>query len=126
MNRQNNANNLFDGTRVVVLGSTGFIGRWVARALCAKGSLLHLVVRNKEVACDLFTKNMIYGDVVEADLTKSESIGALLQEIKPSITFNLAGYGVDRSERDETTAYQVNAHLVKTTCQAIAKVRDPG
>ena len=125
MIRESDTVNPYQGTRVVVLGASGFIGRWVARALCEKGPLLHLVVRDKEVARELFAKNAIHGDIVEADLTKLESIAALFREIKPSVTFNLAGYGVDRLERDETTAYQVNVHLVKATCEAIAKIRDP-
>jgi dTDP-4-dehydrorhamnose reductase len=45
----------------------------------------------------------------------------LFQTIRPSITFNLAVYGVDRSERDEKTAYQINAGLVKVICDAIAQ-----
>src|SRR5688572_11323684 len=38
------------GTHVLVFGASGFIGRWVARGLCARGAKLSLVVRNKRIA----------------------------------------------------------------------------
>jgi nucleoside-diphosphate-sugar epimerase len=111
--------------RAVVLGAAGFIGRWVARGLCERGAHVFLIVRNRVDAEKIFSQYTINGDILEQDLRDSEMVGKLFQEIRPSITFNLAGYGVDRSERSEQTAYQINADLVKVVCEAIAKSRDP-
>lgn len=116
---------LFDGVNAIVLGASGFVGRWVARALCARGAKVHLAVRDKAIAENILSKYRIHGRVYELNLQNAEAIGKLLRKIRPSITFNLAGYGVDRSERDEETAYQINAHLVKAVGEAVAETRDP-
>jgi len=118
-------NNFYRDTQVAVLGASGFIGRWVARALCAQGARVHLIVRNKNIARKIFAQYRIEGDIIEADLKSAGSIGLFFRERKPAITFNLAGYGVDRGERDETMCYRINADLVEATCEAIAEVRDP-
>ena len=49
----------------------------------------------------------------------------MLSEIRPSVTFNLAGYGVKPTERDQQTAYRINADLVGTICEVVAEIRDP-
>jgi nucleoside-diphosphate-sugar epimerase len=83
------------------------------------------VVRNRTDAEAIFFKYGIHGEVFEADLRYSEMIQRLFQKIRPSITFNMAGYGVDHTEHDEKTAYQINADLVKTISETVAKIRDP-
>ncbi len=117
--------NPYLGVPVVVLGVSGFIGRWVARTLCARKANVYLVVRNRAVAEEIFSKYRIHGDIFEVDVRDRGAVRKLFQKIRPSITFNLAGYGVHPSERDEKTAYQINAHLVKTLCEAVAETRDP-
>lgn len=113
------------GTQVLVFGASGFIGRWVARALCAQGAKVSLVVRNKRIAEQIFFTYGIDGNVFELDLENLETVIKLLQKVKPSITFNLAGYGMDRSERDNRAAYQINAHLVEVVLETMAKGQDP-
>ncbi len=108
----------------MVLGASGFIGRWVARALSAQKANLHLIVRNKAVAQRVFSEYDICGDIFELDLRTREAVEKLFLRIRPSITFNLAGYGVDREERDDVIAYQLNAHLVETICDVVAETRD--
>ena len=115
---------LYRGTRVMVLGASGFIGRWTARALYERGAKVRLVVRNRATVYDIFSKTMVQADVIEADLRDTETVAMVFQDFTPSITFNLAGYGIDHSERDETTGCQINAQLVKTICEAIANNRD--
>lgn len=119
----------YSGVRVLVLGASGFIGRWVARALCERGVNLAVLVRSKPIAEEIFAK---YGvnvgsfqvDLIEADLRDTASIERVFKNFRPAITFNLAGYGIDHSERDEATACQINAELVKTICEATTNNRN--
>jgi nucleoside-diphosphate-sugar epimerase len=114
----------YSSVRVVVLGASGFIGRWVARSLCGRDADVCLVVHHRAAAEPIFSRYSIRGDILELDLRESRTVQDLYRKIKPSITFNLAGYGVDRTERDEKTAYQINAHLVKVLCQIVTETRD--
>ena len=105
----------YRGVRAAVLGASGFIGRWVARKLSDAGAQPYLVVRNR---------SGIQGEVIEADLLDTSALADLYRRIRPSITFNLAGYGVDASERDEALAYRINAELPRAICEAAATARD--
>jgi nucleoside-diphosphate-sugar epimerase len=118
-------NDSYSGIRAAVLGAAGFIGRWVSRSLCGQGAQLYLVVRDRASAERIFSEYEVRGEIIELDLEQPEAVLKLFQQIKPSITFNMAGYGVDRSERDEETAYRINAGLVEILCEALAEARDP-
>jgi nucleoside-diphosphate-sugar epimerase len=111
---------LYQGKTVVVLGAAGFIGRWVARALSDQKADLYLIVRERAPAERIFLKYQVSGEIVVADLSRPEVIESLFQKLKPLITFNLAGYGIDRSENQEDAAHQINSHLVELLCQMIA------
>lgn len=110
--------------RTAVLGASGFIGRWVARSLCDQGAEVYLIVRDKDAAKKVFSRYGVYGEILEADLIHPAGIKSLFQRIRPSITFNLAGYGIDRMERNEKTAYQINASLLEVLCEAIRDKKD--
>jgi len=111
----------YKGARAVVLGASGFIGRWVARALNAGGAELTLVVRDRSTGVKIFDEYGIRGDIQELNLQwQAELLGDLFHRIRPSIVFNLAGYGVDRNEREESSAYAINENLVKTLCTSLA------
>jgi UDP-glucose 4-epimerase len=115
-------------TRVVVLGATGFIGRWVARALVTRGADLYLVVRDPSAAAPVFARFGVSGTIVEAQLENPDAVTSLFRRLRPSVTFNLAGYGVDPAERgqpDEGTAYRINADLVQAVGEALSAGRDP-
>jgi dTDP-glucose 4,6-dehydratase len=124
MTKLNDILSLYEGATVLVTGASGFIGRWVARTLCSQRANVNLVVRNKSVAEKIFSKYGVYGNIFEVDLLNSEMVVDLFQRVRPSITFNLAGYGVDPSERDEKTAYQINAYLVEAVCKAMRSIQD--
>lgn len=109
--------------RVMVFGASGFIGRWVARALCRLGARPYLPVRESAEAKQTFLRYCITGEIINADLRQLESVENTVRRIAPDVIFNLAGYGIDRSERDEASAYQINAHLVKVICEALARSR---
>jgi nucleoside-diphosphate-sugar epimerase len=88
--------------------------------LSARGAALFLIVRDHEKAEEVFSVYGIHGEIISLDFRRASIVGAVLRAIRPSIIFNLAGYGVDPSERDELTAFQINAHLVQTICAAAA------
>jgi UDP-glucose 4-epimerase len=110
--------------RVVVLGASGFVGRWVARALTDVGARLTLVVRRLESSQRLFDGMGIQGDIRQVDLHDGEAIQALFQDVRPSVTFNLAGYGVDRAERDRDESFSMNTELVRVLCRHAAEHSD--
>jgi UDP-glucose 4-epimerase len=114
----------YSGIRAVVLGAAGFIGRWVAHSLCEQGAQVFLVVRDAARARHVFSTYGIRGEVVEFDLSRLEELREMITELRPSITFNLAGYGVDPSERDEGDANGINADLPWRLLKAIAECRD--
>ncbi len=114
----------YSGVRAMVLGSTGFIGRWVARGLCDAGAKVFLPVRDRSAAKEVFDEYDIDGDIFQLDLLDEQSVRSLFREILPTVTFNLAGYGVDRAEQNEELAYQTNVDLIETVCSAISEIRD--
>ncbi|MGB7208308.1 MAG: NAD-dependent epimerase/dehydratase [Pyrinomonadaceae bacterium] len=114
----------YSGVRAMVLGSTGFIGRWVARGLCDAGAKVFLPVRDVSAAKEVFDEYDIDGDIFQLDLLDEQSVRSLFREISPTVTFNLAGYGVDRAEQNEELAYQTNVDLIETVCSAISEIRD--
>lgn len=111
--------------RVVVLGAAGFIGRWVARALAAQGAQLYLIVRARQTAKPVLAQYGVSGTLVELDLQDLSAVRCTLRALAPSITFNLAGYGVDHTEQDEGPAYRINADLVRVIGEALAGAADP-
>ena len=74
----------------------------------------------------IFRDYKIHGEICVVDLRDFDRVRNLIAEIRPTVTFNLAGYGVDRAERDEFTAHQINSRLVEVICGAIASIKNPG
>jgi UDP-glucose 4-epimerase len=117
---------IYKGVRVAVFGAAGFIGRWVSNALCALGAKVYLIVRDRENSEKIFCRFDIDGNIVKIDLKDIQLVQMTLTDIKPSITFNLAGYGIDKSENDQETSYKINADLVTALSRAVKLVQDPG
>jgi len=61
---------------------------------------------------------------VQADLSDARVLDDIYHRIRPAITFNLVGYGVDVTERDEAISYRINAGLPEDICNAVAKWGD--
>jgi UDP-glucose 4-epimerase len=116
----------YAGVRAIVLGSTGFIGRWVARGLCDAGAKVFMPVRDRFAAKEVFNEYGIDGEIFELDLCDEQDVRAMYRAVRPAITFNLAGYGVDRDEQNEELAYRTNVDLIGSVCSAISEVRDHG
>lgn len=98
--------------RVLVLGASGFIGHWVARALRAQGAHLMCAVRSVEGA-ERLTRAQLGAVVVRRNLADLDALSAWIPALRPSVIFNLAGYGVDRGERDEAQGDLLNHRFVE-------------
>ena len=105
--------------RAIILGSTGLIGRWVARALTQLGADLYLFHRDTADMQAVYSRYGILGKAITLDLSDLIMVNKTIISIQPDIIFNLAGYGVDRSERDEHQAYLINLDLVGNICSAM-------
>ncbi len=102
----------YRGATALVLGASGFIGRWVARRLSRAGARVVSAVRDTAAMQTVAVQYGITGEIARVDLAEPGSVAALFAEHRPSVTFNLAGYGIDRSERDDALAQRINAELV--------------
>jgi nucleoside-diphosphate-sugar epimerase len=112
----------YRGITAVVLGASGFIGQWVARALTGAGARVVLVARSasslpRAVRADA-------DSIVEADLSREAAVRSVLASARTDIVFNLAGYGVDRSERDEPLAHTLNTALPRWIVATLATPGD--
>jgi UDP-glucose 4-epimerase len=112
------------GARVMVLGATGFVGRWAARQLAALGAELLLVARDAAALERIAGEYHFTGRIAAADLRNLDVVTELIAGFRPAAVFNLAGYGVDRSERDEGESLALNLRLVETLLEAVRAHRD--
>ena len=110
--------------RVLVLGATGFIGGAVARTLRDADARLSLVARDDTRAETLRPWRQFGADVIAADLRQPADVTRLLADVRPQVVFNLAGYGVDRTERDPATMAALNTQLVETLCERLTAAGD--
>lgn len=107
---------------VMVLGASGFIGRWVCGALLARGAQLVAVARSESAARRALPGGPApsIATCVVADLSDEDAVHAAIRQVQPAVVFNLAGYGVDRAERDEGEAVRINAALPRWIVEAVA------
>lgn len=120
-----NVSKVYKEKNIVILGASGFIGRWLSRGLSQNGANVFLFVRDKLVAKTVFEQYGINGAVFELDLIEdANSLLGIFQTISPDVVFNLAGYGVNPSQRDNDIAYKINADLVQTVCIAMAAAKN--
>lgn len=116
-----------DESAALVFGASGFIGRWVVRELLRGGHHVVGVVRDAGRGRDAFAGWSRAPVLEQADLTTPGEGSALIRRMRPDVVYNLAGYGVDREERDERTAERINHALVTELAIACAPTgRDPG
>lgn len=114
----------YAGVRALVLGGTGFVGRWVVRTLEAYGARVFMTARDVEAAESVASKYSIAAEIHRLDVSREGEVRELIRRTCPTILFNLVGYGIDRSERDEFEAYRINAFLLSTLCRSMAEVED--
>ncbi len=108
------------GRRVLVLGATGFIGRWVARCAARAGADCLLQARSAAALAVLREPYDLRGAERIVDLAEPGAVEELLEAEPCDLVLNLVGYGVDRSERDETLAVELNERLPQRIAAALA------
>lgn len=113
----------YQNARVIVLGASGFIGRWVARTIPDEAKT-YLVVRHFDSSQRLLTAYNAKGTLIQIDLLNFSDLPRLFSEVQPSIVFNLAGYGVDPTERDSHLMHEINAELPRVICELIKSHHD--
>lgn len=129
----------YRGVPVLVLGGSGFIGQRVARQLVQLGartwatarprgvSRPGLSARSRSIALPGSEVERLQPEIewAEVDLTHLDELGALIGRVRPAITFNLAGYGVDPSEREDELLLRLNVELVDALLEGIGAARRP-
>jgi nucleoside-diphosphate-sugar epimerase len=110
----------YEGVPVLVLGAAGFIGRWVARALTDQRAELFLGVRQVSTAAETLDRVDARGELIACDLEEPANVRSLIDRVRPAVVFNLAGYGVDPTERTPEIAELINARLVEHLAGAVA------
>jgi nucleoside-diphosphate-sugar epimerase len=110
----------YRGVPALVLGGTGFIGAWTVRALLARGAAVTVTARDAGRALAALGAAGRNLRIVVADLGRPAAASQLIDAASPAVVFNLAGYGVDRSERNPDLMAGLNARLVAELCESLA------
>jgi len=104
------------GRPCLVLGASGFLGRWLVRSLRASGARLHGQVRD---AGRLPAGLLEPEELVTADLGRPGVVTGLVDALRPELVFNLAGYGVAKDERADAGYRRLNAELPGELARAL-------
>jgi nucleoside-diphosphate-sugar epimerase len=107
------------GIPALVLGASGFIGAWTVRALHAAGADVTAVIRDRARAGRALGELASHVRLAVADLTSPATIDQLLDSA--AVVFNLAGYGVDRRERDPDCQHALNTELAAHVAARLAE-----
>jgi len=114
------------GRRVLVLGASGFLGRWVSRELLERGAELHLALREPARLLPDLAARLAPGRLRRADLGVAGATGALVRALQPALVLNLAGYGVAKEERDPAGYERLNLRPVEELIEALGEHPAPG
>lgn len=119
----------YAGVRAAVLGASGFIGRWVSRALWQAGAEVHATVRHSAEAGRVLKPYGVAATLHQVDLADLDAARTLLLGLRPDIVFNLTGYGVDpgeKAEANEHLAGVLNRDLPGVIAEALARASAGG
>jgi len=105
---------------VLVLGASGFLGRWTARALTRAGARVVAGARDPEQFAAGLHRWEIVADVRAFDALDPDRVSQLVETTRPAVVFNLVGYGVDRREEDERLLDHLNAAFPASLARVVA------
>jgi nucleoside-diphosphate-sugar epimerase len=111
----------YRGSRALVLGASGFIGRWVARGLTRSQARLAVAVRDPAAFEGIAGRWNITADVFSLSALDELSVAGVVRDADPDIVFNLVGYGVDREESDSELMWRINRDFVRHAALALAQ-----
>jgi UDP-glucose 4-epimerase len=109
----------YEGVRALVLGANGFIGRWVARRLTEARARITVAVRRPEEFAEVARQWSIAADATVFDALAEGSVARAISGAAPDIVFNLAGYGIDRTETDPGMMSRINDVLVRQVAEVL-------
>ncbi|MGH7502346.1 MAG: NAD-dependent epimerase/dehydratase family protein [Longimicrobiales bacterium] len=114
----------YRGITTLVLGGSGFIGRWITKRLVGEGANVIVLARDPASIDPL--RPWWHGrvQVMQCDVSDFGALREHVLTLKPAIAFNLAGYGIAAGERDAIAAQRLNADLVAELAGALADTRD--
>ena len=111
----------YRGSRALVLGASGFLGRWVARRLTQAHASVAVAVRDRTTFERIAERFGINADVFSLQALDELSTARVIQDADPDIVFNLIGYGVDRTEAEPESMWRINRDLVRHAALAVAQ-----
>ncbi|MGD9645535.1 MAG: NAD-dependent epimerase/dehydratase family protein [Pirellulales bacterium] len=97
-------------TRWLVLGGAGFVGRQVVATLARYGHRVWTSVRPGQQHA-FVGRDRVDDQVLEADLADEGALSTVFSEVRPDITLNCVGYGIQRGQCDEQLAERMNGWL---------------
>lgn len=124
--RDSSMERVYHRVPVLVIGGTGFIGRWVVRALIDAGAAVVVAARDEVRASRAFEGMATQPTVVRADLSQKGASTDVIRTIAPAVVFNLAVYGVSRTERDAEIMHVINVVVVQELCDALEARNESG
>lgn len=86
---------------------------------------MHAAVRDPDRAAAILGRWGVRAEIHRADLSREPDVRRLLADVEPAVTFNLAGYGVGRDERDEGASSILNSALPGWLARSLTSNRDP-
>jgi nucleoside-diphosphate-sugar epimerase len=91
----------------------------MSRVLSDAGADVTMIARSADAASQL-ERWGAHGVVRVANLQDAAEVRRIVSSHMPDLVFNLAGYGVDRAERDARVAHALNAQLPANVAEACA------
>ena len=125
MNRPFTALNDYAGVRALVVGASGFLGRWVARRLTEARASITVAARRPKEFAEVARQWNITADAIAFDAL-TDPVSRAISIAAPDIVFNLAGYGIDRGETDLGEMSRVNDVLVRQLAEALVERKSTG
>ena len=75
--------------KILITGSTGFVGKYIVNEAFQKGYDIHLIVRNQQKAKHIFGQRVKVYEI--NDLTNKNQLREILEKVKPDYVIHLVG-----------------------------------